>query len=248
MPAVEPFFDTNVLLYLLSSNEANAEHTQTLLESGGVISVQVLNEFASVALGKKAVNFREVREILSILRAVCVAKPLDIETHERGLPVAERYQFSIYDSMIIAAALQAECSTLYTEDLSSGERIEQLTITNPFAPGAPRSSCDPEKKRSLTPSHPITQARNLSFTRNRRPVFELVPHQPAKGLRRATAASAWFSLIEPNPGTFAVICPAPTEADNQPGCEISEKCSSAQWPVRSHHAFWVATPSSTPCD
>ncbi|MGH9551671.1 MAG: PIN domain-containing protein [Terriglobales bacterium] len=105
-----------------------------LLESGGVISVQVLNEFASVALGKKAVNFREVREILSILGAVCVVKPLDVETHERGLNVAERYQFSIYDSMIIAAALQAGCSILYTADLSSGQRIEQLTISNPFAP------------------------------------------------------------------------------------------------------------------
>jgi predicted nucleic acid-binding protein len=133
MPAVEPFFDTNVLLYLLSGNQAKAERTQTLLEAGGVISVQVLNEFASVALGKKAVNFREVREILSILRAVCVVKPLDVETHERGLDVAERYKFSIYDSMIIAAGLQAGCSILYTEDLSSGQRIEQLTISNPFA-------------------------------------------------------------------------------------------------------------------
>jgi predicted nucleic acid-binding protein len=99
-----------------------------------VIGVQVLNEFASVALGKKAVDFREVREILSILRAVCAVKPLDLETHELGLDVAERYHFSIYDSLIIAAALRAGCSILYTEDLSSGQSIEQLTICNPFAP------------------------------------------------------------------------------------------------------------------
>jgi predicted nucleic acid-binding protein len=134
MPAADPFFDTNVLLYLLSGSEAKAERTLALLESGGVISVQVLNEFASVAIGKKAVDFREVREILSILRAVCAVRSLDFETHERGLDVAERYRFSIYDSMIIAAALQAGCSILYTEDLSSGQRIEQLTISNPFAP------------------------------------------------------------------------------------------------------------------
>ena len=133
MPAADPFFDTNVLLYLLSDDDAKAERAQILLESGGVISVQVLNEFASVALGKKAVDFREVREILSILRAVCAVKTLDVETHELGLDVAERYRFSIYDSMIIAAALKAGCSTLYTEDLSSGQRIEQLTISDPFA-------------------------------------------------------------------------------------------------------------------
>jgi len=134
MPAADPFFDTNVLLYLLSDDGVKAERAQILLEAGGVISVQVLNEFASVALGKKAVNFREVREILSILRGVCAVKPLDVETHELGLDVAERYRFSIYDSMIVAAALKAGCSTLYTEDLSSGRRIEQLTISNPFAP------------------------------------------------------------------------------------------------------------------
>jgi predicted nucleic acid-binding protein len=122
------------LLYHLSDNQAKAERTETLLESGGVISVQVLNEFASVALGKKAVNVRELRETLSILRAVCVVKPLDVETHERGLDVAERYQFSIYDSMIIAAVLQARFSVLYTEDLSAGRRIDQLSICNPFAP------------------------------------------------------------------------------------------------------------------
>jgi predicted nucleic acid-binding protein len=131
---VTPFFDTNVLLYLLSDNQAKAERIETLLESSGVISVQVLNEFASVALSKKAVNVRELRETLSILRAVCVVKPLDVETHERGLAVAERYQFSIYDSMTVAAALQAGCSVLYTEDLNAGQKIEQLTICNPFAP------------------------------------------------------------------------------------------------------------------
>lgn len=75
-----------------------------------------------------------MREILSILRAVCAVRPLDIETHKLGVDVAERYRFSIYDSMSIAAALQAGCSILYTEDLSSGQKIKQLTICNPFAP------------------------------------------------------------------------------------------------------------------
>ena len=128
----ENFFDTNVLLYLLSDTAGKAARAEELLASGGVISVQVLNEFASVALRKKAADFMELREILSTIRAVCSVKSLDIETHEIGLDVAERYRFSIYDSLIVAAALRAGCSTLYTEDLQDGQMIERLTIRNPF--------------------------------------------------------------------------------------------------------------------
>ena len=84
-----------------------------------------------LAIGRLSGTFRE---ILSTLRAVCTIKPLDLETHELGLDVAERYRFSIYDSMIIAAALKVGCSILYTEDLSSGQRIEALTVCDPFTP------------------------------------------------------------------------------------------------------------------
>ena len=132
MRAAEIFFDTNVLLYLLSENAGKADRAEKLLSSGGVISVQVLNEFASVALGKKAVNFMELREILPTIRAICSVKSLDVETHELGLDLAERYRFSIYDSLILAAALRAGCSTLYSEDMQDGQKIERLTIRNPF--------------------------------------------------------------------------------------------------------------------
>ncbi len=132
MRAAEIFFDTNVLLYLLSHDTAKADRIEALLTSGGVISVQVLNEFAAVALGKKAVSFRDLREILATIRDVCAVRPLDVETHERGLDLAERYRFSIYDSLIVAAALRAGCATLYSEDLHHGQTIERLTIRNPF--------------------------------------------------------------------------------------------------------------------
>lgn len=128
----EIFFDTNVLLYLLSDDAAKADRAETLLAAGGVISVQVLSEFASVALRKKAVDFAELREVLSAIRAVCSVNPLDVETHDLGLDVAERYRFSIYDSLIVAAALRAGCSTLYSEDLQDGQTLERLTIRNPF--------------------------------------------------------------------------------------------------------------------
>ena len=132
MSEADSFFDTNVLLYLLSKDAAKADRAEALLASGGIVSVQVLNEFASVASRKLAMTISEIREILSTIRAICVVKPLDIETHELGLDIAERHKFSIYDGMIIAAAVRAGCIILYTEDLQQGQMIEKLQIRNPF--------------------------------------------------------------------------------------------------------------------
>jgi len=132
MSEADSFFDTNVLLYLLSKDAAKADRAEALLASGGVVSVQVLNEFASVASRKLMMTIPEVREILSTVRSVCVVKPLDIETHDLGLEMAERYGFSIYDALIVAAAVRAGCAILYTEDLQQGQVIEKLQIRNPF--------------------------------------------------------------------------------------------------------------------
>jgi predicted nucleic acid-binding protein len=75
----------------------------------------------------------DVREVLNTVRAICRVDPLTLEVHDQGLDVAERYRFSLYDSMIVASALLSECTTLYSEDLQSRHRIdEQLTIVNPF--------------------------------------------------------------------------------------------------------------------
>jgi predicted nucleic acid-binding protein len=95
MSEADSFFDTNVLLYLLSDTP-KADRAEVLLASGGVVSAQVLNEFASVASRKLAMTIPEIREILSTIRAVCIVKPLDIDTHELGLDMAERCGFSIY--------------------------------------------------------------------------------------------------------------------------------------------------------
>ena len=129
MSAANSFFDTNVLLYLLSKDAAKADLAEALLATGGVVSVQVLNEFASVATRKLAMTIPEIREILSTIRAVCVVRSLDIETHDLGLEMAERYGFSIYDGLIVAAAVRAGCAILYTEDLQQGQVIDQLTIS-----------------------------------------------------------------------------------------------------------------------
>ena len=135
MSEADSFFDTNVLLYLLSNDATKADRSEALLASGGVVSVQVLNEFASVASRKLAMTIAEIREILSTIRAACAVMPfmpLDIETHDLGLDIEERHRFSIYDALIVAAAVRAGCTILYTEDLQQGQVIEKLQIRNQF--------------------------------------------------------------------------------------------------------------------
>lgn len=127
------FFDTNVLLYLLSADAAKADRAEALLAAGGCLSVQVLNEFASVARRKMRMPWSEIAETLTTIRAVCDVVPITVETHERALALAARNRLEFYDALIVAAALLAGCDTLYTEDLQAGAKIERrLAIRNPF--------------------------------------------------------------------------------------------------------------------
>ena len=134
MPDTETFFDTNVLLYLLSEDAAKADRAEELIANGGVISVQVLNEVAVVASRKVGMSWGEIRDMLLPIRAICQIEAVTPETHDRGIAIAERYGFSFYDAIIVASALGAGCKTLYSEDLQHGQVIaRQLRIRNPFA-------------------------------------------------------------------------------------------------------------------
>ena len=133
MPAPKAFIDTNVLIYLLSADFWKADRAETIVREGGMISVQVLNEIANVARRKLAMSWVEIDEVLSLIRSVCPVEPLTIDTFDRGRRVAERFGLSVYDSMIVAAALLAGCETLYSEDMHDGLLInKQLQICNPF--------------------------------------------------------------------------------------------------------------------
>jgi predicted nucleic acid-binding protein len=133
MSVADSFFDTSVLLYLLSKDSAKADRVEQLLEQRGTISVQVLNEFASVALRKLKMSLSDVREILDTMRAVCKIESVTLATHDQGLAINERYGFSLYDSMLVSAALLANVKVLYSEDLQHGQLIDsRLRILNPF--------------------------------------------------------------------------------------------------------------------
>ena len=128
------FFDTNVLLYTIGQHDERTPVAEALLARGGVISVQVLNELASVAHRKLQMPWPEVTEALDAIRMLCTsALPITAEMHDDALRLAGQHGFHIYDALIVAAALEANCATLYTEDMQSGQVIDgRLTIHNPF--------------------------------------------------------------------------------------------------------------------
>ena len=133
MNAADRFIDTNVLLYLLSGDVAKADRAEAELASGGIISVQVLNEFASVASRKLKMSIAEIRGFIDVIRAVCTVVDVSTATHDRGLDVAEKYKLSIYDAMIIAAALLAGCKIVLSEDVQHNQKFEKLlSVRNPF--------------------------------------------------------------------------------------------------------------------
>lgn len=133
MSGNKAFIDSNVLIYLLSGDTIKANQAETIVRAGGLISVQVLNEMANVMRRKLAMPWLEVNEVLGLIQSLCPVEPLTIELHNRGKRVSERYGLSVYDAMIVAAALLAGCKILYSEDMQDGLLIDQqLRIRNPF--------------------------------------------------------------------------------------------------------------------
>ena len=127
------FFDTNILIYLASNDATKADRAEAIVREGGAISVQVLNEVANVARRTMKLSWQETRGFLSSLRELLTVHPVTIDTHELGLALAERHQLSIYDALIAASALLAECDRLWSEDMQDGMAIDsRLRIVNPF--------------------------------------------------------------------------------------------------------------------
>jgi predicted nucleic acid-binding protein len=129
----KPFLDTNVLVYAFASNDPRAAEAALLLSGGGVVSVQVLNEFVNVCRSKLRLDWSRIRQALNVVRELTGPPlPLTLETHEHALTLAEEQGIPFYDSLIVAAAILSRCETIYSEDFQDGRKIGSVTIRNPF--------------------------------------------------------------------------------------------------------------------
>ena len=138
---LDEFLDSNVLVYAFTT-DVRASRAQQLLERGCLINVQILNEFANVARRKLRMSWMELMEALEDIRTLCrTIASVTIDTHSAGLKRAQRYGLSVFDGLVVAAALEAGCATLWSEDMHHGLVIdERLKILNPFIeddPGSP---------------------------------------------------------------------------------------------------------------
>ncbi len=128
------FFDTNVFVYAVVQDDPRSQKAEELIAEGGRVSVQVLNEFADVARRKAKMPWDEVRFAIENIKALC-PDPLSVtlDTHREALAIAERYGYRIYDALMVASALEARCTILYSEDFQDGQVVDKrLTIRNPF--------------------------------------------------------------------------------------------------------------------
>lgn len=128
------FVDTNVLVYYAERDEAKYRRANQILSSRPVASVQVLNEFVSVARRRFSLGWPVIRESVEVFRSFLDVRAVTVEVHETAMDLAEHHRFSIYDATIVASALEAGCTTLWTEDMQHGQLIAgRLRIVNPFA-------------------------------------------------------------------------------------------------------------------
>jgi predicted nucleic acid-binding protein len=128
----KPFIDSNVVLYLFSSDTVKADRAESLLQSGGLISVQVLNEVASVCLRKLKMTWEDIDTVLETLKTTCEVLPVTLATHEKAVGLVERFQISFYDANIAATAILCGADTLFSVDLQNGMSMDSVTVVNPF--------------------------------------------------------------------------------------------------------------------
>ena len=126
------FIDSNVILYLLSHDAVKADKAESILQAGGVISVQVLNEVVSVCQRKLKMPWDEIDAVLQAVKASVQVVPLTEASHELAVQICKRYQLSFYDAHICSAALVAGSTVLLSEDMQDGMVVDNLVVKNPF--------------------------------------------------------------------------------------------------------------------
>ena len=136
MPA-KRFFDTNILIYAFAADDPRSARAESLLADGGVIGVQVLNEFTDVTRRKLRWQWDQIEASLAVIEDLLgPVAPLTIAIHSRAVILARDHDLPVYDALIVAAAQDASCQILFSEDLQDGQQFGSLLIRNPFRSGS----------------------------------------------------------------------------------------------------------------
>jgi predicted nucleic acid-binding protein len=138
--AARDFIDTNVFIYQLDRSDLRKHEIadnlvrESLRSGGGCISTQVAQECLNVITSKAKVplGYEQAQAYLDAVLAPMIQVGSSPELLRRALDLRARWQFGFYDALVVAGALTAGCTRLLTEDLQHGQRVEQLTIVNPF--------------------------------------------------------------------------------------------------------------------
>jgi len=134
------FIDTNILIYSFDSRDLTKQDTarnliSKAMEKGtGIISYQVIQEFLNVTTQKfdRPLTYSDAQRYLNIVLETLCGVFSSIELFHQALEIMDQWRYSFFDSLIIAAAIQADCAILYTEDMQHNQTIRDLTIKNPF--------------------------------------------------------------------------------------------------------------------
>lgn len=127
------FLDSNICLYILDNEHVKFAKAKELLENRPVVSTQVVLENINVCVKKLKKENDFATAHARSLQSACLVKPISNDTMTLAIKVFERYGYSIFDSLIIAAAIESGCHVLYSEDMQHGHVIEgKLKIINPF--------------------------------------------------------------------------------------------------------------------
>jgi predicted nucleic acid-binding protein len=138
--SAECFIDTNLFIYQLEASDERKSATADRIIRKGIetrnacISFQVVQECLNTVLRKAEIPLStdETKQYLDNVLAPLYRVPTSLSLYRHALDLQTRYHYGFYDSLVIAAALHVGCTRLYSEDLQDGQRIEGLTIENPF--------------------------------------------------------------------------------------------------------------------
>ena len=129
----EWFFDTSILIYAFAAGDRRSARAESLLAEGGVIGVQVHNEFTNVVRRKLGWDWSQVHAAIGVISELTgPALSLTAEIHTQAVKLARESSLAFYDALIVAAAADAGCRLLLTEELQHGRRFGGVTVQNPF--------------------------------------------------------------------------------------------------------------------